>query len=166
MKNRSPLQHTLAPHLALIGVQLMFGSFPVIGKIVLKTFSPWDIVAFRVVGAALAFFVLQILAGGLRLSRKSDYLRFALYSLFGVVLNQMFFVKGLELTTATNTSLLAVTIPVFATMVSIIFGFDKFSFRKIFGILLAGSGVVYLIDPTRASFSSNTTLGDLFIVLN
>ena len=34
------------------------------------------------------------------------------------------------------------------------------------GILLAGGGVVYLIDPMKASFSSATTQGDLMIILN
>ncbi|MBA2334014.1 MAG: DMT family transporter, partial [Blastocatellia bacterium] len=37
---------------------------------------------------------------------------------------------------------------------------------KVFGIVLAAFGVVLLIDPRNASFSSETTLGDLMIVLN
>ncbi len=156
----------VAPHLALLGVQLMFGSFPVLGKIVLKTFPSFGIVAFRVGGATLAFCLLQKLTGTMRLERRKDYLLFAFYSLLGVVFNQIFFVKGLELTTATNTALLAVTIPVFATLVSSIFGFDKLTLQKLAGILIAAFGVVYLIDPSKASFSSTTTQGDLLIVIN
>ncbi len=37
---------------------------------------------------------------------------------------------------------------------------------KIVGVVLAAGGVVYLIDPWRASFSSATTRGDIFIILN
>lgn len=163
---KSSQNSRFAPHLALLAVQLMFGSFPVFGKIALLTFPSFGIVAFRVVGAACAFVVLQSLNGSLWLERSSDYFRFALYALLGVILNQILFVKGLSLTSATNTSLLAVTIPVFATVVSSFFGFDKPTFRKFCGILLAAVGVVYLIDPSQASFSSDTTKGDLLIIFN
>ncbi len=124
-------------------------------------------VAFRIGGAALAFVVLQAFsANGLRLEKKSHYAWFALYSLLGVVLNQILFINGLSLTTATNTSLLAVLIPIFALLVSIVLTLDKLSARKIFGIVLAAAGVVYLIDPSKASFSSETTRGDLMIIVN
>lgn len=155
-----------APHFALLSVQLMFGSFPVFGKFALQTFPSLALVGFRVVGAGLAFYFLQRLTGTLQLERKSDYWRLAVYSLLGVVANQLLFVKGLSLTTATNTSLLAVTIPVFTTLVSAIIGYDRLTAKTIAGISLAAFGVIYLIDPMRASFSSETTRGDLMIVFN
>ncbi len=109
---------------------------------------------------------MQRLTGNLRLARKGDYWRLAVYSLLGVVANQLLFVKGLSLTTATNTSLLAVTIPVFATLTSAIIGNERLNAKMIAGISLAAFGVIYLIDPTSASFSSETTQGDLMIVFN
>lgn len=163
---KSSQSSPLAPHFALLGVQLMFGSFPVFGKFALQTFPSMALVGFRVVGAGLAFYFLQKLTGSLRLERSGDYWRLAVYSLLGVVANQLLFVKGLSLTTATNTSLLAVTIPVFTTFVSAIIGYDRLNAKTIAGILLAAFGVIYLIDPTRASFSSETTQGDLMIVFN
>jgi drug/metabolite transporter (DMT)-like permease len=33
-------------------------------------------------------------------------------------------------------------------------------------VILACAGVIYLIDPTNASFSSATTQGDVLIILN
>jgi drug/metabolite transporter (DMT)-like permease len=156
-----------APHLALFLVQLMFGSAPVVGKIALETFPSEAIVAIRVVAAALAFYFLQRTRGGsMRLDRPAHYFYFAVFSFFGVVVNQYFFFGGLARTTATNTSLLAVMIPVFAFIVSALIGNEKFSWQKISGIALAGAGVIYLIDPARASFSSATTLGDIMIILN
>lgn len=152
--------------MALLGVQMMFGSGPVVGKIVLQTFPSVGLVAFRVAGATAAFIILQLVLGEIWLERRGDYLRLALYSLLGVILNQLLFVGGLSLTTATNTSLLAVTIPVFATIISAVFGFDRLTLIKIFGITLAACGVIFLIDPTKASFSSTTTQGDLMIIFN
>lgn len=155
-----------APHVALFAVQVMFGSSAILGKYALAAFPPFSIVGFRVAGAALAFYTLQSMRGTLRLERRSHYWHFMLFSLLGVVCNQLLFFKGLSLTTATNTSLLAVTIAIFAILVSVLIGNDKLTLMKAAGTLLAAGGVIYLIDPATASFSSATTQGDLMIILN
>jgi len=164
--NQIAKNQNFAPHIALLAVQLMFGSAPILGKFALLTFPSFAIVGFRVAGAALAFYFLQRFHGGLRLRKTSHYFYFALFSLLGVIVNQLLFFKGLSLTTATNTSLLAVTIPVFTILFSVSIGNDKLSWRKIAGVGLAACGVVYLIDPAKASFSSATTQGDVLIILN
>lgn len=166
MKENKFAESNYAPHLALFMVQVMFGCSAVIGKIVLQTFPSFAIVGFRVGGAALAFLLIQKFRGNLRLEKTSHYFYFALYSLFGVAFNQMFFFKGLSLTTAANTSLLAVTIPIFAIVISSLIGNDKLNLLKVVGVILASIGVIYLIDPRKASFSSDTTTGNIFIILN
>lgn len=155
-----------APHIALLAVQVMFGSSAILGKYALAAFPPISIVGFRVAGAAAAFYFLQKMRGSLRLERTSHYFSFVLFSLLGVVCNQLLFFKGLSLTTATNTSLLAVMIAIFAILVSVVIGNEKFTWIKALGTFLAAGGVIYLIDPANASFSSKTTQGDLMIVLN
>ncbi len=162
----SPKNSNLSPHIALLAVQLMFGCAPVLGKAALLTFPSYTIVGFRVGGAALAFYFLQRFRGDLKLDKKIHYLYFAIFSFFGVIFNQLLFFKGLSLTTATNTSLLAVMIPVFAFAVSALIGNDKLTWRKIMGIIIAACGVIYLINPLKASFSSETTQGDFMIILN
>lgn len=167
MEKQTAATTNYSPHLALLGVQLFFGTLPVVGKYVLQSIPSFALVGFRVGGAALAFVILQAFSSnGLRLEKKSHYWWFLLYSLLGVVLNQMLFINGLSLTTATNTSLLAVLIPIFALLVSVVLKFDRLSARKVFGLILAAAGVIYLVDPTKASFSSETTRGDLFIIVN
>lgn len=165
MKN-STANSVYAPHIALFAVQLMFGSSAVIGKIALQTFPAFAIVGFRVTGGAPAFCFLLALKGNFRLEKPAHYLHFAGFSLLGIVFNHLLFFKGLSLTTAANTSLLAVTIPIFAIIISAILGYDKLTRRKIFGVLLATIGVIYLIDPAKASFSSDATIGNILIILN
>ena len=152
--------------MALFAVQVFFGTATVLGKFALLAFPPFALVGFRVGGAALAFYVLQRFRGNLALDNFADYLKFAFFALFGVALNQLLFFKGLSLTTAVNTSLIAVTIPIFTILISVILGFDSLSWRKAAGITLAAAGVVFLIDPSKASFGSQTTQGDILIVLN
>jgi len=164
---KSKNYNNYSPHVALLAVQLMFGSAPILGKFALAAFPSSAIVGFRVGGAALAFCLLQKLRGGdFRLERRSHYLHFAALTCFGVIFNQLLFFKGLSLTTATNTSLLAVMIPVFAILVSAAIGNDRLTWLKIVGVVLACAGVIYLVDPRNASFSAATTQGDVLIILN
>ena len=156
----------LAPYIALIFVQLFFGTGPVMGKVVLKVIPAVGLVGFRVGIAAIVLIIIQASRRRFWLKEKKDYWRLAVLSLFGVTLNQLFFVTGLSLTKASNTSLLAVTIPIFAMAVGAIAGTEKLKIIKVAGILLAAVGVVLIIDPRNASFSSETTRGDILIILN
>ena len=154
-----------APHLALISVQLMFGTWPIFGRIALRVLPSTGLVALRVAGAGIAFLILQYTLGKTKKIRKADYARFALYALLGVVLNQLLFVKGLSLTTVINATLLGTTIPVFTLLVSLALGYDRLTVRKALGISLAAAGVIYLIYPEQ-NFSSDSAFGNLLIVLN
>jgi drug/metabolite transporter (DMT)-like permease len=95
-----------------------------------------------------------------------DILLLALCSMLGVVGNQFLYVKGLSLTTAINSALLSTTIPVFTLFVSILFRHDRLSLRRLFGILLAAGGVVYLVNPAHADMSMQTTAGNVLLVSN
>jgi drug/metabolite transporter (DMT)-like permease len=164
--NSSFKDRDVAPHLALIAVQIMFGTWPIFGKIALRSMSSISLVGFRICGAAIIFTLLQRKLNVLRQLPRRVIAWIVLSSLLGVVLNQLLFVKGLSLTTAINATLLTTTIPVFTLVVSIALGHDRASLRHILGIALAAAGVIYLVDPLRASFSGQTTLGNILIVIN
>ena len=153
-----------APHIALIGVQIMFATWPVLGKIALRTLPSLSLVAFRVFGAAIALSAVGVITGKLGRIARSDWALLIVCSLLGVVFNQWLFVKGLSLTTAVNATLLGTTIPVFTLLVSIILGNDTASWRRIIGILVAAAGVIYLIGPEHADLSHGA--GDLLIISN
>jgi len=157
---------TLGPYLALIAVQILFGTWPIFGKVVLRTMSPSSLVALRLTGAALAFSLLQRKLTPLLRMPIKDILLLALCSMLGVVGNQFLYVKGLSLTTAINSALLSTTIPVFTLFVSILLGHDRLSLRRLLGIAMAAAGVVYLVNPARADISTQTTAGNLLLVSN
>lgn len=162
----STSNRAITPHLALIAVQIMFGTWAIFGKIVLQSMSSASLVGFRICGAALIFTVLQRKLAELWKLPKRVVAWLVLSSLLGIVVNQLLFVKGLSLTTVINATLLSTTIPVFALALSIALGHDRASLRHLVGIALAISGVVYLMDPWRASFSAQTTWGNILIVTN
>ncbi|MGD9590764.1 MAG: DMT family transporter [Pyrinomonadaceae bacterium] len=151
---------------ALLTVQAAFGTFPVIGKAILAWIPSTTLVGFRVGITALILYSFQRWRSDLRLQRRSDYLRLAILSLFGVTFNQLLFVGGLAFTKASNTSLLAVTIPIFTILIGWLWGSEKLTWLKLVGIAFAAAGVLMVIDPRKASFTSETTIGDLMIVAN
>ena len=164
--NSSFKDRNVAPHLALIAVQVMFGTWPIVGKMALRSMSSNSLVGFRILGAAIIFSLLQRKLGELRQLPKRVVAWLVLSSLLGVVINQLLFVKGLSLTTAINATLLTTTIPVFTLVVSIALGYDRASIRHVLGIGVAAAGVIYLVDPLRASFSAQTTLGNILLITN
>ncbi len=161
----------LAPHIALLLVQLMFGTFAIVGKIALRTLPSTGLVALRTGGAAAALWLILWLMkrspNGMsaRISRR-DILPLFCYSLLGVVLNQFLFIKGLSLSTAINATLLGSAIPIWTLAISFLIGRERVSFRKIVGCLIAAAGVVYLVNPFAARFDGSSLYGDLLLVLN
>ena len=154
------------PHLALITVQILFGAWPIFGKIVLRSMSATSLVACRLIGAAIVFAFLRRRFTALFRMPRQDFFLLVLCSLTGVVGNQLLYVKGLSLTTVINTALLSTSIPVFVLFVSILFGYDRLSLRRLLGIGLAVAGVVYLINPARAQLTPQTSAGNLLIACN
>ncbi|HEV7903723.1 MAG TPA: DMT family transporter, partial [Pyrinomonadaceae bacterium] len=163
----APIQSkSFKPHGALIAVQLIFGTWPIVGKIALRSLPSTGLVTFRVVGATLAFLLIRRATAHVPVKGKGDFARLALYSLLGVVLNQFLFVKGLELSTVINSALIGSTIPIFTLIVSVFLGYESGSWRVAVGLFLAACGVVYLINPAEASFSRETNIGNVLLLIN
>lgn len=154
------------PHLALVAVQLFFGTWPIVGKIVLRALPSTTLAAARVLGGALAFLILSRSFKRIAAAGRTDYLRFALYGLLGVALNQLLFIKGLSLTTVINANLLGTMIPVFTLAGSVVLGRESFSPRVALGLAVAAFGAAYLINPFGADFSESSTAGNLLLVAN
>ena len=154
------------PHLALITVQILFGIWPIFGKIVLRSMSSTSLVALRLAGAAVLFAVLQRRFTPLLRMPLKDIVLLTACSLLGIVGNQFLFVKGLSLTTVINVEILSTTIPVYALATSILLGYERGSSKTLLGVLLSAAGVLYLVNPLNANLSGTTTLGNLLILTN
>ena len=153
-------------HVALVAVQVIFGTWPIFGKVALRALPSTGLVAIRAAGAAAAFLLITRALGRLVVPRRGDLARLALYSLLGVVLNQFMYVKGLALSTVVNATLLSTSIPVFTLLVSASLGYERLTARSALGTALAAAGVALLVDPFRADFSGQTTLGNILLVAN
>ena len=154
------------PHLALIAVQILFATWPIVGKLTLRTLPAVAIVGLRVAGASVVLILLARFSGKLQLIERPDWPLLIASCALGLVLNQWLFVKGLSLTTAINAILLSTSIPISTLLLGIFIGTDRVTWLRMVGICLAGAGVLYLIGPGRGDFSATTRVGDLLIVAN
>jgi drug/metabolite transporter (DMT)-like permease len=164
--HRSHSKYAAAPHLALIAVQVLFATWPIFGKIALRTVPSVALVGLRVAGASVVLLILAKASGSLQQIEMTDWPLLIVSSMLGLILNQLLFTKGLSLTTAINATLLSTTIPVFTLLAGVVLGTDRATLRRLLGIALAAAGVLYLIGPGRVQFSSTTRLGDLLIISN
>ena len=152
-------------HIPLLIVQITFGSLPPFAKLALKYFPPMSIVFFRVFSTALLFSTIFFLFKREEVKEKKHFAWFALFGFFGVAGNQLFYLTGVSITTAVNAGILVTTIPIFTLIVALLLRKEELNFIKIVGVLVAFSGVAFLIDFGRFQLNENL-LGDLFIIAN
>lgn len=152
--------------LVLVVGQALFATLAIAGKLALRELPAPLLVLFRVWGAAGAFLLLRRRAGlpGIRAGR--DLTRVALYSLLGVVGNQLLFAQGLAHTTAINASLLITTVPVFTLAIALALRQERASHLKVVGLALALGGALALVGPGALDLSARHALGNALIALN
>jgi len=153
-------------HLVLVLVQVLFATLGIAAKLALRELPVSALVLLRVFGASLALAILLTTSRLPAIRGAGDYMRLALYSLLGVVLNQLLFVKGLSFTTAINANILITTVPVFTLGVAVLLGVERASFAGVIGLLLAIAGALTLVDPAQFETSPRLAIGNAMIVLN
>lgn len=156
-----------APYIALLFVQLFFGTLPVLGKIAMREIEPFALAAFRgVLGALFLSLAARAFGGPEPAQSLRDKAEVALLALLGVVANQVLFITGLSRTTATHATLLVATVPVFTILVGLLTGRERPSPRRLAAVPIAFGGVLFLIDPAGLTFRSDMFVGDLLVTLN
>ena len=148
----------------------LFGANYVVSKVALREVTPLDLVAIRTTGTAAILFV------GLRLMRpdpgaqsqpisKADMGRLFLYSLLGVSINQLCFLEGLSRSTATNASVMLVSIPLLTLVFAVLLGRERATKVGVLGIVTGLAGALLLVLPQgEVDISSRAATGNLFLL--
>lgn len=152
-------------HIALLLAQLSFGGFHVVAKAVLSSLSPLALAGLRI---AFATPLLAVLAWrhDRCLPERRDWPRLALLGGLGIFANQVFFITGLQHTTATNAAILMPSMPVFAAAAAALLGIERIGPRRLGGILLSVAGALVMVNPLRFSTDRGSALGNLLILIN
>ena len=137
-------------HLSMASACIIWGLMAPLAKDAMRVdFSGIDMVAFRVAGGAICFWLTSLV---LTLCGKKqekvplhDIGLFFLASLCSITFNQGMFTVGVSLTSPVNASIMTTTLPIISLILSAVFLHEKVSLRKIMGICLALSGALMVI---------------------
>lgn len=131
-------------HAAVFAANVLWGLNAPIGKAVLNGYSPLLVTTLRMVGAAVAFWLLSLFLPKEHVNHK-DMLRLFFASLFGVTLNQGMFVFGLSLTSPIDASIVTTTTPIITMIVAAIYLKEPVTNKKVLGIFIGAMGALTLI---------------------
>lgn len=157
----------LQAHFALFLSQALYAaSFP-IAKIVMEVVPYNVLVVMRIIGAVALFWSSSFFFW--EKTDKKDLPRLFLLAVFGVAVNQTFFLKGLHLTSPINAAIMMITTPILVLIIAAVIIRERISLYKAVGILIGFLGAVFLVlQGTSADGNENTTsfMGDVYVFLN
>src|SRR5215216_2606828 len=134
------MRSQLRAHLALLAMVAIWGVNFSIAKIALAQLSPLAFNAIRFPMAALLLLAVLHARNAMALPTKSELVRVLLLGLLGNLLYQMFFIFGLDHTTAGNASLLLASTPIVTALLSAAFGHEYVRARVWIGVACTFAG--------------------------
>lgn len=153
----------VSAHLSILGAEIIWGLMAPIGKdAMLHGFNGVSVVSFRVVGAALLFWIGSLFAPKEHVPLR-DIFVFALAALFGVTFNQCLYTIGLSLTSPINASIVTTSMPIFAMILAFFILREPITLKKLGGVVIGCMGAVVLISTSASSADGRVgnILGDL-----
>jgi len=158
---------------ALIFLMVAFWSGNYIaGKIALREFTPLLLAGLRIGLAGVTMLPLYIWertaqrpGRPLQATSLPHIVRLLILGLFGVTLNQVFFVVGLSRTSVAHAAILIGLTPIQVLIIARLRGQERITARKAVGMAIALAGVAVLKAFEPASAAGATWTGDFIILL-
>lgn len=154
---------------ALYGISAaaIWGGMYVVSDVVLQTIPPFTLLSTRLVLgilslALLAWFYQPTSAPLLNLRQRLVMLGIGLLG-FGISVGAQF--VGTDLSNAVNGSLVTSASPAFIVLFAVLILGERLTWNRVASIAVATLGVIIIVDPSKASFGSQTFLGDLALAL-
>lgn len=152
--------------LMLFFVSFLWGIHPAIVKVGLVSLPFVAYNALRLLLAAPVAWLAVFAAGRYRPLAKEDMKAVLLISMAGFFVFQLFFVSGVERTTAGNASLIGCLLPVAVAVINRVWRIEPLSRATVFGIAasLAGVALIVLGSGKEVSLESGNMLGALLLL--
>lgn len=154
-------------HLALFTVQIIYALNYSVAKGLMPAYiEPLALVFSRIIGAMLLFWLLGLFWPVQKIEKK-DLIKLTWLALFGVVINQVFFIWGLSHTTPINSSIIMISNPVMVFVFTLIMLKERARPTQIIGLMLAIVGAVMILRyKGNFEVGSETLVGDLMTLVN
>ena len=146
----------------------IYGLNHTIAKVIMPDYiGAFGLVQLRLMGAGFIFFIVSFLAPKQKID-TADYLRLFFAALLGMCINMLMFLKGLELSTPINSSVMITLTPVMVLVLSYIFLKEKIGILKLGGIMIGFAGALILIfyGKKLSANAPNAMLGNIMFLIN
>ncbi len=143
----------------------IWGGMYVVSDVVLETIPPFTLLSMRLIMGALVLGFLLSRQPNKVLPDPSQILRVLGVGLigFGISVGAQF--VGTDKSTAVNGALITTSSPAFILVFAALILKEKLNAQRIAAVVLASVGVIVIIDPTQANFSSDTFVGDVALAI-
>jgi drug/metabolite transporter (DMT)-like permease len=149
--------------LAGLGAASIWGGMYVVSKVVLDIIPPFTLVTLRLFLGIVVLWLLVARRGGTGFTFKQILLAVGVgWVGYGVSLGFQF--VGTRLSTASNGALVTSATPAFVLLFAAWILGERITPKRLAALLIASLGVVAVIDPRTAQFSSSSFLGNLSLV--
>ena len=134
-----------------------------VSKVVLEVFPPFTLLTIRLALGALVLGVILFLRSKKGFTRE-QYLASFMVGFVGYGISLGFQFVGTKLSTASNGALVTSATPAFVLLFAPLLLGEKPSLRQVVALIAATLGVLAVIDPRTADFSSALFLGNLSLL--
>lgn len=147
----------------LVGLMVIWGFNVSAIKILVSYFPPASIQGMRILMAGIAVIAFLFVTKSLSRVSGKNIIGVFIAASFGIVGHHLFLGFGLTTSTATNAGLILGLIPLFTSILAMIFLGEKFTIFKALGIVVALIGV-YFIVMNEQGYLTELSVGDFYLV--
>ena len=160
------MNKNLQGHLLALSANVLWGLMAPIGKSALSEFTPLSVTTFRMVGAAVCFWILSFCCKQEHVNHR-DLLKLFFAALFALVFNQGVYIFGLSLTSPIDASIVTTTLPIVTMIIAAIYLKEPVTGKKVLGIFAGAMGALILIASSQnASGGANGSIwGDILCLM-
>jgi drug/metabolite transporter (DMT)-like permease len=156
-------RNNLPALLSGLAAAAIWGGMYVVSKVVLEVIPPFALLTSRLLLGFLALWLVIAWQGGFRLTRRQFLSAFGV-GLVGYGVSLGFQFVGTKLSTAANGALVTSATPALVLPFAWLLLKEPITTRRLAAILVASLGVLAVIDPRSADWSSDLFLGNLSLL--
>lgn len=123
----------------------------------------------RVIFGFVAYWITSLFVANDRVSTKDKWI-LMVGGVFGMFLNQTFFIVGLSMTNSLDAAIIATLPPLIIIVLAAIFLKEPITWKKLLGVILGAIGAVMIAFSSQgydlASLGSGETMGNVYCVLS
>ncbi len=141
----------------------IWGSMYVVSDVVLQVIPPFTLLTMRIVLGLIVMVLIAVLSSRFKFPPRQIVVQVLIVGIVGIGLSLGAQFVGTDKSTAVNGALVTSASPAFIVLFAVIMLREKLTVLRFFAIVLASIGVIVILDPTQADFSSDTFVGDMFL---